>query len=433
MPERRERRPRRYITSESLAYHPVVELFDRKDVREILRKTSRDGMSFSEIQYLLCEEQPAPKIPKSCPKETDCTECSMIDRCRKARFAMWSDVKGRIGKEVYARRSNLADDLHRICEERYLQPPEDRGFYIRGERKGSKVSAYAISSRKWKLLDAMSRQFPGEVRIMDSRSVIVLKKLDVHIQAIEEGLFILTVRQALRQVLKRFAKEVATTDDKVDKLRLQRYLVDHIVLRLASWGLDEREFDAELSQIREHPLELTADERLVAEVELKIEAESIREPKKEVSKAYWLQGNQGPPGNMYIKLMMQPLFKISKKDIDDLVEGQVGDDMRMLFQKRGAFLTEKAKASALDEDTWLIKDEEHEYVAVRAGGRYQVYRARDDVEMDVRTIVNVKMILDRECNFAKRFEEVGLDLSLDLKEWTPMIVIGVADRPIGRA
>ena len=59
----------------------------------------------------------------------------------------------------------------------------------------------------------------------------------------------------------------------------------------------------------------------------------------------------------------------------------------------------------------------------------QVYSATDDVEVDVKTIINVKKILDRESNFAKRFEDAGLNLSLDLKEWTPMIVIGVADRP----
>lgn len=438
MHKRRERRPRRYITSESLASHPVVELFDRKDVQEILRKTNRNGLSFSEIQYLLCDEEPAPKTPKTCPKKTDCAECSMIDNCRKARFAMWSAVKTRIGKPIYVRRSNLADDLHRFCEEHYLHPPDERGCYTRGERKGSKVDAYALSSRKRKLLEEMNRQFPDEVRIVNGRSVIVgakdgdadevLKELDSHIQAIEEGLLLLTVREALRQVSKRFLREVAATNDKADKVRLQGYLMDHISLRLASWGLDEIEFEAELLRIREHPLGLTAAERLEAESALSKEAEAVRGPKIEVSKAYWLQGDRGKPGNVYIKLMMEPLLKIMKEDADDLTEGQVGDDMCMLFQKKGAFLSKKAKACVLDYDTWLIKDEEHEYVVVRAGGRLQVYRARDDVEMNVRTIIDVKTILDRESNFAKRFEEVGLDLSLDLKKWTPMIVIGFADR-----
>ena len=100
---------------------------------------------------------------------------------------------------------------------------------------------------------------------------------------------------------------------------------------------------------------------------------------------------------------------------------------------KGVFLSKKAKARVLDDDTWLIKDEENQYVVVRMSGRPQVYLARDDIEMDVRTLVNVKMILDRQSNFAKRFEDVGLDLSLDLKEWTPMIVIGFADRQIDRA
>jgi hypothetical protein len=107
--------------------------------------------------------------------------------------------------------------------------------------------------------------------------------------------------------------------------------------------------------------------------------------------------------------------------------------MQTLFQKKGAFLSRTAKAHALDNDTWLIKDEENEYVVVMDGRRSQVYRARDGVDIDVRTIVNVNRILDRESNFAKWFEEAELNLSLDLKEWTPIIVIGVADRPIGRA
>ena len=438
MPERRERRPRHFTTSESLASHPIVELFDREDVQETMRKTRHDGLRFSEIQYLLCEEKPAPRTAKTCPKKTDCTKCSMIDRCDRARFAIWFDVKDRI-KKVYARRSNMADNLNRLCRERYLQPA-GRGHYIRGERKGNKVGAYAISSRKWKLLDVMNRQFPDEVRIAeDGRFLIagakagdvveVLRKLDPHIQAIEEGLFLLTVRQALRQVSERFIREVAATNDKIDKLRLQRYMMDHIGLRLASWGLDEHEFASELSQIGEHAFGLTTDERLEAERKLGIETEAVREPKKKLSKAYWLQGEPGPPGNMYIKLMMQPLLKIANKDIDDLAEGKVGDDMQMLFQKKGAFLSKTAKAYALDHDTWLIKDEENEYVVVMNERRSHVYMAKDDVEIDVKTIINVKKILDRESNFAKWFEEAGLNLSLDLKEWTPMIVIGVADRP----
>ena len=65
MPERRERRPRHFTTSESLASHPIVELFDREDVQEIMRKTRHDGLTFSEIQYLLCEEKPAPRTAKT--------------------------------------------------------------------------------------------------------------------------------------------------------------------------------------------------------------------------------------------------------------------------------------------------------------------------------------------------------------------------------
>ena len=113
------------------------------------------------------------------------------------------------------------------------------------------------------------------------------------------------MRQALRQVSERFSKEVADTANKVDKFRLQRYLMDHISLRLASWGLDESEFASELSQIREHLIGLTEAERLEAELALRNETEVVREPKKEISKAYWLQGDQGSPGNTYIKLMMR--------------------------------------------------------------------------------------------------------------------------------
>src|SRR5271157_4108319 len=51
-----ERKPRTFTTPETLATHPIIALFNRPDIRMIMKVHGETGLRFAEIQYLLCKK-----------------------------------------------------------------------------------------------------------------------------------------------------------------------------------------------------------------------------------------------------------------------------------------------------------------------------------------------------------------------------------------
>lgn len=324
------RRERKFTTPETLAMHPVVRLFNHPRVIEVLSARGESTLRFSDLQFLLCREEPA-TVPRNCPEATNCVECPLFKKCLRDLPGVWIKSFSRDELEdmkVFSSKPHLFDDLNRLVDEGYIRRVK-RGCY---EPSRGVQFEYSTAALK-KYLGRVANECPAEFVHIDVQAYFLFldrdlienfkedfKDLCTRIDRVRRKLGELMMKSILNDVSKAFRKELSRLSDDRDKVYLQRYLKDHVSIQLANLGLEEKQFKDDLSSIYKAELNIDKTKLKRIEKEIEVEKKTVREAKRKISEAFWLERKRSPWAEKYESLMAGADEAPSKDEIDGVKE-----------------------------------------------------------------------------------------------------------------
>jgi hypothetical protein len=432
----RKRRRREFTRPETLVRHPIITLFDTGQVKAVLSLRNEQGLRFRDFQYLLCNEQPARKIPKDCRRVENCGNCDMFRRCKKAEYGIWSMTSsGRFFRpeKIYDRKSHLADDLRRLCEEGYLRKGR-RGYYERAE---GRLPEDSIAFKKRTLSRLLDSCPPDLIHLREDACLLFMtndmlrsdedeiRKLDTSIQLTKNTLLELTMKCVLANVTRSFQDELSRLKNDRKKVYLFQYLVEHISTRLGSLGLDEEQFKNELAAIKSTDLGLSVEKRAEIERTLRGEKEGLFKAKQRISKALWLSGSTDSTTEKVELLTLEPLFRMRKESEEWLKEGDISHEFRSAFENNHGPLAPNAHLTRVAKDAWALTDQDRHYVIRDTGRSIIISRRKEGEEFDVAILEKLERLLKEEEDFQKWFDNTDMRISLEMAEETPLVVVGL--------
>jgi hypothetical protein len=310
---RGNRRIREFTTSETLALHPIILLFDRPEVQEVLSLRRESCLRFADFQFLLTAEPPR-SVLKDCPKDQHCRECEHLEKCLHSVPGLWeskfSDT--RLEKiRMYSKKSHLADDLRRLVSERFLVRVRRGNYELSDDREvlltklalrkylGRRVEgcpAEKVHLSDWAYLLYMDDELAEESKADLEEIGLLANQVRIKLGEIQ-------MRGTLTQIAKAFKKGLSKLKKNKDKVYLKRYLRTHIEIQLANLGLSEEPFKVELDGIHSIDLNISETELKNIEAEIESEEEMVREVKKEISRAFWLGRETGSWAEKYESLV----------------------------------------------------------------------------------------------------------------------------------
>ena len=425
-----DRKPRTFTTSEALASHPILHLFDRDELREVMRKHDLKGLRFSELQFLLCEENPVPRMVEECDGDLDCDGCRRRRKCRLTRYARLAEIR-RSTQRYYKRKSNLADDLVRLVGERYLRCNR-WGLYERGERRGGEAGPFVASANKARVLRSVRRASGGEVSLIDQGRLVMIsydsgegapgERAIALTRELEEELLRETVQRKLGEIADWVEGLAAAEVDALWNVRLREIVLGHLDTRLALWGYDSLEFPAVVGRISRLDLGLTEEEAMAISTELEEERSVLDEWRGLIAKLQWLIPSSESHGERLIKFVTSPRFEV---DLDDQ-EGEVIDAgiIRSAFSANGVVLEPDASISQPYHDHWLVTSGQHACLVIINASRMKVLEWTGKAEPRFDHVLKASRILDRQQRFDRWFSSGPLCLRMDVEEEAPVLIIG---------
>lgn len=318
MPTRRlkargERRGREFTTSETLALHPIVLLFNKPEVREVMRSRNEDSLRFLDFQYCLCQELPSPS-PKDCPELSNCNECHRFKRCPSTRLRDWDR---RLSSEqledmrVFSRKSHLARNLHRLDDKGYIDKVGWGRYRLIENEQHSNIAA-AIK----KYLRRVIGECPVDlILVHESGSYFPMpmelpeefeedfNELSLLANRMRAKIGELKMKSVLLDIADAFERELSRMKRDKDRVYVERYLKNHIEIQLVNLGLDEKDFKDQVDGIFSVRLDIDKSELKRIEKEIEEEERAVRDARRDISKAFWLEQEASPWAEKYDSLM----------------------------------------------------------------------------------------------------------------------------------
>ncbi len=318
MPTRRlkargERRGREFTTSETLALHPIVLLFNKPEVREVMRSRNEDSLQFLDCQYCLCKELPSPS-PKDCPELSNCKECHRFKRCPSTKLKDW-DRKFSSGQledmRVYGRKSHLADNLRRLDNEGYIVKVGWGRYRLIENEQHSNIAA---ATKKYLrrvigecpvdliLIHESGYYFPMPMELPEEFEED-FNELSLLANRMRAKIGELKMKSVLVDITAAFERELSRMKRDKDRVYLERYLKNHIEIQLVNLGLDEEDFKDQVDGIFSVRSDVDKSELKRIEKEIEEEERAVREARRTISRAFWLEQETSPWAEKYDSLM----------------------------------------------------------------------------------------------------------------------------------
>lgn len=328
-----ERRGREFTTSETLALHPIVLLFNKPEVREVMSSRDEDDLRFSDLQYLLCQELPSPS-PRDCPELTDCEDCYKSKKCPSTKLKDWDR---RFSSEqlkeirVYGRKSHLADNLRRLDDEGYIEKIRwGRYRLIENEQYSNTAAAIRKYLRRvigecpvdLILIHESGYYFPMPMELPEEFEED-FNELSLLANRMRAKIGELKMKSVLVDVADAFEWELSRMKRDKDRVYLERYLKNHIEIQLVNLGLDEEDFKDQVDGIFSVRLDIDKSELKRIEKEIEEEERAVREARRDISRAFWLEQEVSPWAEKYDSLMKRsdnPPSKAKIRRIKEILE-----------------------------------------------------------------------------------------------------------------
>jgi hypothetical protein len=292
---KKKRRPREFTTPESLAYHPINNLFRNPKAVKIISERGEEGFSFADLRYLLSEDRPSFPM-KKCPKHGDCTKCKKAELCSQKILKEWVKIFSMDelqGLTIYRNRSNLVADLDRLRLEGYIVKMGKR--YCENRRIPENVNPGQVSSEYLKkLLRNCPRDFSwyNEIahflyleRTTAEECVDDFQLLYAFIQSINVILGKIVMRTWLRDIGALFETELSELESDRVKLHLRKHLRSYVERKLTSWNVNKGDFKTELKEIFEKDLGIGKRKATKTEKEIEKADEIAMKAIREMSEA----------------------------------------------------------------------------------------------------------------------------------------------------
>ena len=433
------RRRREFTREETLARHPIMLLFDMPQVQTVLSWRREAGLHFRDLQFLLCKDPPTgglPEEPEECQRKAICLECRRFRRCVRERSVVWLNQISRSLRQqmrIYRNKANLAGDLGRLCSVGYLKK-RARGYYER-DKEIHQIGMKGLLRRS---LRQLVTNCPESMILVDEDAVFLYmsegaiaglaedsKTFKPHINHIAQQLAQVRLNDVLHEVSRAFEKELLKIADDKKRVYLWRYLCNHIMTRLASFGVSEhshfdgarRIFDADLgiekTKLREVMREFEKDDSV------------LREAKRRMSKAMWLDAGARTDEEKYGLLTTEYSFSLDPECKESLREGRPSSKLRVAWKGRSKPLTSRANILHPATRTWIVCDGATEF-EIRDSGRWlRVYSKKPDEKQDLSEVELVRRLLNEEEKFREWFERSQMSMPLDLLRGGPILLIGV--------
>lgn len=323
----------RFTTHESLALHPIVLLFDKPEVKDVLSSRGEDYLRFIDIQHLLCQESPS-SSPKDCPEFSECKKCHRFKKCPSVRLKDWDrkfSSRQLEAMRTYSRKSHLSDHLRRLDNEGYIDKI-GWGRYRLAENEQYRNAAAAVKKyligtlEKWPVHLILTHQsgyyflVPGELREEFEEDFNELSHLADQVRSkIGE----LKMKSVLVDIADAFERELSRMKRDKDRVYLERYLKNHIEIQLVNLGLDEEDFKDQVDGIFSVRLDIDKSELKRIEKEIEEEERAVREARRDISRAFWLEQERSPWAEKYDSLMKRsdnPPSKAKIRRIKEILE-----------------------------------------------------------------------------------------------------------------
>lgn len=320
-----KRRERRFTTHETLVRHPIVLLFGRPEVKDVTSSREEDDVRFSDLQFLLSQELPS-SSPGDCPQVADCEDCYKSKKCLSTRLKDWDrkfSARQLKDMRVYTQKSHLADDLRRLDHEGYVDKT-GWGRYRLVEDEQYRNTAMAVKKYlqrtigDWPVDLILSHKsgyyflLPGELREEFEEDLNELGRLS---DQVRNRIGELRMKSILLDVAAAFERELSRMERDKDRVHLERYLKNHIEIQLVNLGLDEEDFKDQVDGIFSVRLDIDKSELKRIEKEIEEEERAIREARRDISRAFWLEQERSSWAEKYDSLMERSDTKPSGKEI----------------------------------------------------------------------------------------------------------------------
>ncbi len=432
-PIARVRRKREFTNPEKFPNHPIMKLLDNETVQKVQKLKNQEGLRFKDFQILLCDEQPSEKNPTDCQKREDCQECPGFERCKQADLIVWAEAfRGlEMPKKVYGRKSHLSEDLHKLFDANLLERGEG-DTYIKASIKSPKHKALL---KRAMLRDCVKTCPPDMIQMRGDDCFLFLRKEAFEgndekdrefwetVEKVRAGLLVLAARNALTKSSKDFKKQVALLKRDEEKIHLQRYLLDHISTRLASFGLDESMFAEELSPIRDSDLGLNEERRKEIDDKLKQANDVVLEAKRKSSKALWTMRLTDSLADAFAQLTMEFVFDLEPDLFESLMEGRIKRKLTAAFTSHQQPLSTSAKLARISANIWLISDDENQYLIEETDDGVHVAKKKQGEKLDMSTILEIWQHLRSEEAFITWFSQSGMYIPLGSREESPLVIV----------
>ncbi len=308
-----KRRERKFTTHETLVRHPIVLLLGRREVKDVMSSRKEDDIRFGDLQYILCQELPS-SSPRDCPQVADCEDCYKSKKCLSTRLKDWDrkfSARQLKDMRVYTQKSHLADDLRRLDHEGYVDKT-GWGRYRLVEDEQYRNTAMAVKKYlqrtigDWPVDLILSHKsgyyflLAGELREEFEKDLNELGRLS---DQVRNKISELRIKSILVDIADAFERELSRMERDKDRVHLERYLKNHIEIQLVNLGLDEEDFKDQVDGIFSVRLDIDKSELKRIEKEIEEEERAIREARRDISRAFWLEQEASPWAEKYDSLM----------------------------------------------------------------------------------------------------------------------------------